>query len=86
VGRQWTTEVAGLPCSIEVADDGGWAVTLASTTRSRHFQLATAILDAGGGLIGKQEAAAVAASVQLRLSSTNRAPQAGLRKGGAFPA
>jgi hypothetical protein len=76
-GKQWITEVAGLPCSIESAEDGSWVVTMASTTRSRRSELAAAILDAGGGLVREQEAAAVAASVELRLASVERARRVG---------
>jgi hypothetical protein len=65
-GRQWRTEVAGLPCSIEMVS-GGWVVTVASTTRSRRSELAAAILDAGAGLVREHEAVALAASVQVRL-------------------
>jgi hypothetical protein len=65
--RQWTTEVAGLPCSIEIAENGSWVVTMASTTRSRRRELTAAILDAGGGLVGEQEAVALANSVEVRL-------------------
>jgi hypothetical protein len=67
--RRWKTEVAGLPCSIETANNGGWVVTIASTTRSRRNDLAAAIVDACGGLVGKEEALAIAASVASRLGS-----------------
>jgi hypothetical protein len=65
-GRQWRTEVAGLPCSIELVS-GCWVVTVASTTRSRRSELTAAILDAGAGLVREQEAVALAASVEARL-------------------
>jgi hypothetical protein len=68
-GRRWKTEVAGLPCSIETAKNGSWVVTIASTTRSRRTDLAAAILDACGGLVGEEEAVAIAASVASRLGS-----------------
>ena len=72
-GREWTTEVAGLPCSIEIVEDGSWMVTVASTTRSRRRELAAAILDAGGGVVGEQEAVTVAASVEARIGSVEGA-------------
>jgi hypothetical protein len=72
-GRQWRTEVAGLPCSIEIAENGNWVVTLASTTRSRRRELTAAIVDAGGGLVLEHEAAALAASVELRRDSPHPA-------------
>jgi hypothetical protein len=34
--RKWTTEAAELPCTIELADDGCWIVTIASSTASRR--------------------------------------------------
>ncbi len=61
--------MAGLPCSIETANNGGWVVTIASTTRSRRNDLAAAIVDACGGLVGEEEALAIAASVASRLGS-----------------
>lgn len=49
--RTWTTEAAGLPCAIELADDGCWVVTIASATTSRREDLTAAILEASGGLV-----------------------------------
>lgn len=62
-GGRWTTEAAGLPCTIEAARDGSWIVTIAEATVSRRDDLATAIVEAAGGLVGEEEAAALAARV-----------------------
>jgi hypothetical protein len=67
--RQWKTEVAGLPCSIEIAKNGSWVVTMASTTRSQRRELVAAILDASGGLVREPEAIVLASSVQMRLGA-----------------
>jgi hypothetical protein len=79
-GRQWTTSVAGLPCAIETTENGSWVVTLASTTRSRRGELVAAILEAGGGLVSKEEAVELAASVQP-LPAQLPAPRTGKRAG-----
>lgn len=62
--RQWTTEAAGLPCAIELADDGCWVVTIASASTSRHEDLIAAIVEAGGGLVRDAEAFELAAAVE----------------------
>ena len=62
-GGHWETEAAGLPCMIEKEKAGGWVVTLASTTWGRDESLVTAIVRAGGGLVSRSEAEAVASSV-----------------------
>lgn len=54
--RRWTTEAAGLPCTIEHANDGCWVVTIASATTSRRERLTEAILEASGGLVSEAEA------------------------------
>lgn len=63
VARQWTTEVAGLPCTIELTDAGDWAVTIASVSTSRRENLTAAILEASGGLVSNAEALEAAAVV-----------------------
>lgn len=62
--RRWATEAAGLPCAIELADDGCWVVTIASATTSRRADLTAAILEASGGLVGNAEAVELAAAVK----------------------
>jgi hypothetical protein len=66
--RRWATDAAGLPCAIELADDGCWVVTIASATTSRREDLAAAILEASGGLVSNAKALELAAAVK----STNR--------------
>lgn len=61
--RQWTTRAAGLPCAIELTDDGAWIVTIASASTTRRDDLAAAIVDASGGLVSHEEARTVAAAV-----------------------
>ncbi|HEU5372013.1 MAG TPA: hypothetical protein VFU51_06460 [Gaiellaceae bacterium] len=62
--RTWTTEAAGLPCAIELADDGCWVVTIASATTSRRDDLTAAILEASGGLVSNAKALELAAEVK----------------------
>ena len=62
--RTWTAEAAGLPCAIELADDGYWVVTIASATTSRREDLTVAILEASGGLVSNAKALEVAAVVK----------------------
>ena len=62
--QTWTTKAAGLPCTIERADDGSWVVTIASATTSRREDLTAAILEASGGLVSNAEAFELAASVK----------------------
>jgi hypothetical protein len=63
VRRQWTTEAAGLPCAIELTDDGSWVVTIASASTTRRDDLTAAIVAASGGLVSDAEAFQVAAAV-----------------------
>ncbi len=65
--RTWTTEAAGLPCTIELADDGDWIVTIASSTTSRRSSLTAALLEAGGGLVSHPEASELEAAVKVAL-------------------
>jgi hypothetical protein len=62
-GGRWEVVVAELPCTIELGQDGGWVVTLASVSVSRNESLATAIVNAGGGLVDVDEATAIATRV-----------------------
>jgi len=62
--QTWTTKAAGLPCTIKLADDGCWVVTIASATTSRREDLTAAILEASGGLVSNAEAFELAASVK----------------------
>ena len=62
--QTWTTKAAGLPCTIKLADDGCWVVTIASATTSRREDLTAAILEASGGLVSNAEAIELAASVK----------------------
>src|SRR5579864_317765 len=62
--QTWTTKAAGLPCTIELADDGCWVVTIASATTSCREDLTAAILEASGGLVSNAEAFELAASVE----------------------
>jgi hypothetical protein len=62
--RKWTTEAAGLPCTIELTDDRCWVVTIASASTSRREDLRIAIVEASGGLVSNKEALAVAAAVR----------------------
>ncbi len=66
--RRWATDAAGLPCAIELADDGCRVVTIASATTSRREDLAAAIVEASGGLVSNAKALELAAAVK----STNR--------------
>ena len=70
--RKWTTEAAGLPCAIELADDGCWVVTIASATTSRREDLAAAILEASGSLVSNAKALGLAAAVK---SANGRKPE-----------
>lgn len=60
----WSTEAAGIPCAIELADDGYWVVTFAAASISRRHNLTAAILEASGGLVRKAEALELAAAVK----------------------
>ena len=62
--RQWKAEAAGLPCAIDLADDGCWVVTIASATTSRREDLTAAIVEASGGLVSNAEAFKLAAAVK----------------------
>ena len=73
VRRQWTTEAAGLPCAIELRDDGCWVVTIASASTTRRDDLTAAIVEASGGLVSDEEAFTVAAAVES--SSRRRGEQ-----------
>lgn len=70
--RTWTAEAAGLPCAIELAEDGCWVVTIASATTSRREDLAAAILEASGGLVSNAKALELAAAVK---SANGRKPE-----------
>jgi len=65
--RTWTTEAAGLPCTIELADDGFWIVAIALSTTSRRNKPTAAILEASGGLVSNPEASKLAAAVEYTL-------------------
>jgi len=54
--KKWTTEAAGLPCTIELTDDRCWVVTIASASTSRREDLSVAIIEASGGLVSNTEA------------------------------
>ena len=70
--RKWTTEAAGLPCAIELADDGCWVVTIASATTSRREDLTAEILEASDGLVSNAKALELAAAVK---SANGRKPE-----------
>ena len=80
--RRWTTEAAGLACTIEF-DDDEWVVTIAEASVARASTLDTAIVRACGGLVGPAEARELAASVTAMSpgavtragSSSGRAPR-----------
>lgn len=79
VTKKWTTQAAGLPCTIELTDDHHWVVTIASASTSRRDDLRIAIVEASGGLVSNTEALAVAAAAKRSApDSTLRAvdPQA----------
>jgi hypothetical protein len=57
-----------MPCTIEATEYGEWVVTIAASTLGRGYSLAAAIFDAGGGVVSRPEAAALAAAVEKRRS------------------
>jgi hypothetical protein len=62
--KKWTTEAAGLPCTIELTDDRCWVVTIASASTSRREDLSLAIIEASGGLVSNTEALELAAALR----------------------
>jgi hypothetical protein len=64
--RKWTTEAAGLPCTIELTDDRCWVVTIASASASRREDLSVAIVEASGGLVSNAEALELAAALRTQ--------------------
>lgn len=67
-GGRWKASVAGMPCTIERTEQGEWIVIIASATLGRRYDLADAICDAGGGVVSRGEAEALAAVVERRRS------------------
>jgi hypothetical protein len=65
--------VAGMPCTIEATEDGAWVVTIAASTVGRGYGLAAAIFDAGGGVVSRPEAAALAAAVEKQRGAADGA-------------
>jgi hypothetical protein len=62
--NKWTTEAAGLPCTIEFTADRRWVVTIASASASRREDLPVAIVEARGGLVRNTEALELAAAIK----------------------
>jgi hypothetical protein len=62
--KKWTTEAAGLPCTIELTDDRCWVVTIASASTSRREDLSLAIIEASGGLVSNTEALELATALR----------------------
>jgi hypothetical protein len=62
-----------MPCTIEATEDGEWVVTIAASTIGRGYSLVDAICDAGGGLVSRPDAGALATAVEKRRSRKARA-------------
>ena len=71
--KKWTTEAAGLPCTIELTDDHCSVVTIASASTGRRDDLSLAIIEASGGLVSNTDALELAAALKRRVDSTLRA-------------
>jgi hypothetical protein len=71
--RKWTTEAAGLPCTIELTDDRCWLVTIACASASRRDDLSVAIVEASGGLVSNAEATELEAAIKMQQEELGRA-------------
>ena len=69
-GKHWQTRVAGVPCTIELGKGGAWVVTIARAGVGCSHSLVDAIVAAGGGLVSRDEAEAVEASLASRRQLT----------------
>jgi hypothetical protein len=60
----------GYALLVERDEDGRWAVTVASVSRSRSESLELALLEAGGGSVTREWAARLAAGLARRAPTT----------------
>jgi hypothetical protein len=63
---RWKTSIADLPCTVELGKGGAWVVTIASASVGCSHSLVEAIIAAGGGLVSRDEAEALEASLASR--------------------